>query len=109
MRVEAVDRESEKLAAALLQLRVDLGEGDELGRANRREIGRVREEDQPAALEVAQLELAVSCDGFEGGRRLVETRKRGADLWLLDCRHKSSSLLVASIGPRVKLSAPARR
>jgi hypothetical protein len=49
MGVVAVDREAEKLGVHRGELIGAAGEGHEFGRADRREIGRVRKQDQPLA------------------------------------------------------------
>jgi hypothetical protein len=51
---QTVDGQREKIAAERLELDARFREGDELARAYRREIGRMREEDEPAAAIIRQ-------------------------------------------------------
>jgi hypothetical protein len=75
VRVDAVDAQAQELDVHLAELGVDLGESQELRRANRREIGRVGEKDEPAPLEVLQLEDALGRDGLEWRRRRADSRQ----------------------------------
>jgi hypothetical protein len=53
--VVAVDRQAQKLGVHRGELIGAAGEGHEFGRADRREIGRMREQDQPFAAIVGRL------------------------------------------------------
>ena len=69
--VRAVDGEAEKLHTAAPEVRGDLGELDELGRADGSEVRRMGEEDQPTPLEVLQPK------GAMGRLRLKRRRRHG--------------------------------
>jgi hypothetical protein len=71
--VHGVDAEAEDLGVPLLELRLQLGHVAELGRADRREVLGVREEDR-----VAVADPLVEVDGSLGGLRL-EVRSLVAD------------------------------
>jgi len=60
--LDAVDADADELRVALRELVLAVGERAELGGADRREVGRVREEDAPAVAE-----LLVKPDGALGG------------------------------------------
>jgi hypothetical protein len=49
VREEAVDRQPEQIAVQFLKPIIGLGKGNELAGADRREVGRMSEEDQPAS------------------------------------------------------------
>jgi hypothetical protein len=59
VRGDGIDREADELRAALLELFGAARELDELGRADGREVRGVREEHDPLALVVGELQLAL--------------------------------------------------
>src|SRR5260370_3937401 len=63
--VQTVHRNSEQLAADGLESRFGLGKADELARTDRREVGRMREQEQPTTAVVAQGPLAACRAGGE--------------------------------------------
>ena len=66
MAVEAVDREADQFAVHFAELVFHGGEGHELRGADRREVGRVAEEDDPAAgVLLGKVDLALGGHGLE--------------------------------------------
>src|SRR5260370_6098319 len=63
--VQAINRNSEQLAADGLESRFGSGKADELARTDRREVGRMREQEQPATTVVVQGPLAARRAGGE--------------------------------------------
>jgi hypothetical protein len=65
VRVDAIDAQADDLAAEVLELLVALGELDELRRADRRKVGRMREEEDPLAAVLRQAQGALGAIGGE--------------------------------------------
>ena len=78
MRIEAVDREAEQRAADRLEARRGAGQRDELAGADRREIRRMREEDQPAAAELIEANIAHGRARAENRRGIADAQARPA-------------------------------
>jgi hypothetical protein len=77
VRIQAVDRQAQQLAVHGAEGLGVFGEADELGGANRREIGRVREQDQPLAFVVGERAVTVGGLGVESGGGFVEAGEGG--------------------------------
>src|SRR5215470_13575918 len=78
MLVDRVDREADDLDAAFVELRLDLGHVSELGRANRGEILRMREQHAPgAAYPLMKANAALRRVGFEIRCEMVESQGHG--------------------------------
>jgi hypothetical protein len=67
MREQAVDRQRHEVAFALRELVGGLCQRHELGRADRGEVGRVREQDQPAPATIRQPHVACGTPGGKIG------------------------------------------
>ena len=64
--LDRVDRETDDLDATLVELRLDLGHVAELGRADRREVLRVREQHAPGIADpVVKLDFSFGGLGLE--------------------------------------------
>ena len=84
MAVGAVDRQTQQFRIELLELIGHAGEGHELGRTHRGEVGRVREEDHPLALIVLR-EVDSSLRGLGDERRRLLANQRHSVLLLFHC------------------------
>ena len=112
VRVDAVDREPEQLAVALLELRLHRGEGHELRRADRREVRRVREEHDPLPLEtLGEIDLPLRGLGLERRGLLADQRQTN---WFLIIHLPSPFLWLpqsfsSDVRSHIRLGLDARR
>src|SRR5262249_26304887 len=75
MLVDGIDRQSDDLDTALVELGFDLGHIAQLGRADGRKVFRVREEHGPAlANPLVKTNLSFRRFGFEIGRDVVDSK-----------------------------------
>ncbi len=77
VRMDAVNGQTQQLAVPFGEFRCRLGEGHELGGADRREVGRMGKQHQPFALVVTQGFFPRGRQGLEVGGRFVDTGKAG--------------------------------
>src|SRR5437763_953004 len=75
VRVDGIDAEADRLHVALVELGLQLRDVTELGRADRREVTRMREEDPPlVAQPLVELDLAIGRIGGEVRRGVSEAQ-----------------------------------
>ena len=73
--VDRVDAEADDLDVALVELGLELGHVAELGRAHRREVLRVREQDRPRVADpVVELDAALGGVGLEIGCDVADAK-----------------------------------